>query len=257
MTLKGLWKMNDKMILPKKDILVVCLCAVLLTLTLGAIGNRGRHHAQMIICGANLKHLTTASLMYANDNDGKLFEYSLSEGLWITQLAEYSGKDEARYCPSTIINKAIDPSTAFSFGSSKQSWVWNWSGMEEPEHGSYSFNFWFYSTSPPPTDTRYFQSIANVNSPSMTPIFADSIWVDGGVSDTDICPANFNLEGNPNNGGRMSMHLMNRHGPHINIGFADGHQQAVELGALWSLKWYNDFITVPWMDRTDGTPIYR
>ena len=56
----------------------------------------------------------------------------------------------------------------------------------------------------------------------------------------------------------MSMYLINRHGSHINVGFADGHQQVVELGALWSLKWHNDFQTTPWKEREGGAgPIYR
>ena len=77
------------------------------------------------------------------------------------------------------------------------------------------------------------------------------------MRDTDTCPDGLSLEGSPNVGGRMSMHLINRHGSHINVGFVDGHQQVVELGALWTLKWYNDFKTQSWVTRTpSGAPIY-
>ena len=168
--------------------------------------------------------------------------------------------DDARYCPSTKIQKDFDPATVgIVWGSSKESWVWNW-GTTEPEHGSYGLNSWFYTFDGGPTGEhadKYYASIAEVKSTSKTPVFSDSLWIDVGAKDTDTCPDNLNLDGNPNNGGRMSMYLINRHGSHINVGFADGHQQVVELGALWSLKWNDDFVTRAWTERDPGgAPIY-
>ena len=191
-------------------------------------------------------------------------EYNLN-GLWVTKIDDYIGKmDKVRYCPSTTIDKKLLATIAagsYSWGSSKTSWIWNW-GTEGPEMGSYGLSSWFYTRddySGIAANVRgnYFKKMSDVRRPDLTPVFADSLWIDVGVQDTDTCPDNLRLSGSPNSGGRMSMHLIDRHGDHINVGFADGHQQVVNLGALWSLKWYNSFETQAWVTRDpSGDPIY-
>ena len=57
------------MILPNKDVLVLCVCISFVILTLGAVGNKGRYHAQMILCQTNLKGYGNAYIMYIDDND--------------------------------------------------------------------------------------------------------------------------------------------------------------------------------------------
>ncbi|MCK4998957.1 MAG: hypothetical protein KAS23_05460 [Anaerohalosphaera sp.] len=242
--------------LPKKDFVVLCLCVAFLILSLGAIGTTGRNHAKSIICQTNLKQLANASIMFANDNDGKLFEYNFGGGLWMTPIAEYIGNmDNVRHCPSTYIRKDFNESSSYLWGSSKQAWMWNW-GTTDPEHGSYGLNSWLFSFQNPPSDSRYFHNMSNVQFPATTPIFADSLWIDSGPKDTDICPATLSLDGNPNSGGRMSMHLMNRHYGITNVAFTDGHSGPVELKELWSLTWCNSWNIQHNMTREDGSPIY-
>lgn len=245
--------MKYKMLLPKRDILVVCFCVAFLGLTLSAMGSRGRHRAKMIICQMNQKQMATGTLMFANDNDGRLFQYKLN-GLWITPLAEYTGKDEVRYCPaSELIEKSS--SSSYSWGASAKNWMWN-IGTEEPEYGSYTFNYWFYSQTSY-QGSGFFKNLANVQHPELAPLFADGLHVDGGAQETDTCPADFDLNGNPNYGGGMSRVLINRHFGENNISFADGHVEAIELKELWSLTWNDGWNINPNdMTRTDGSPIY-
>ncbi len=237
-------------------LVVIAIIALLLAIIMPAL-NKVKEQAKDLICRTNIKSIQLATILYTDDNKGMMPIYNLN-GLWVNLISAYlDDVDAVRYCPSTKKKKDFDAvNDDYAWGSSKTSWVWNW-GTPEPEHGSYGLNSWFYTWDPPATDTRYFHSMAEVKSTHMTPVFSDSLWIDVGADDTDTCPADLSLEGSPNSGGRMSMYLINRHGSHINVGFADGHQQVVELGALWSLKWHDDFQTTAWMERTDGTPIYR
>jgi len=56
----------------KKDFLVVFGCVLFLLMTIGAIGSSGRRKAKEMVCLSNVKHLTDAWLIYADDNDGLL-----------------------------------------------------------------------------------------------------------------------------------------------------------------------------------------
>ena len=88
---------DNEMTLPKKDVLVLCMCIAFAILALGAAGNKGRHHAQMILCQTNLAKMAQGTQMYANDNEGRLFNYNYGAGLWTGPLAVYADKDEVRY----------------------------------------------------------------------------------------------------------------------------------------------------------------
>lgn len=241
-------------------LVVISIIAMLLAILMPALG-KVKEKARDIICRTNIKSMQLATLLYTQEFDGKMPNYSISQGLWVNKISPFIGDmDDARYCPSTSIQKDFNPkSQNMSWGKSKLSWVWN-EGTPEPEHGSYGLSWWFYTwppNGPAAEKDKFFPTMNTVKSPARTPVFADSIWIDVGVRDTDTCPTELSLDGSPNLGGRMSMHLIDRHGDHINIGFADGHQETIKLGALWSLKWYNSFKTVQWMDREDGTPIYQ
>ena len=64
--------MKNKTKLTKKEILVVLGCSVFLLLNIGAIDSGGRGKAKRLVCLTNLKQLTFAWNMYADDNDGKI-----------------------------------------------------------------------------------------------------------------------------------------------------------------------------------------
>ena len=64
--------MKDKTKFTKKEILVVMGCAVFLLLNIGAIGSGSRGKAKRLVCLTNLKQLTLAWNIYADDNDQKI-----------------------------------------------------------------------------------------------------------------------------------------------------------------------------------------
>ena len=226
-------------------LVVIAIIALLLSIIMPAL-NKAKAMAKDLICRTNLKSMSLATILYVEDSNGKMMAYSPSTGLWVNQISGYlDNMDEARYCPMTKIVEPPATTPGLEWGSSTKAWMWGW-GTPEYEYGSYGINGHFYGA-----------KVSNFQMPFLTPIFADSIWIDGWPMDTDHCPADFDLNGSPNYIGKMSMHVINRHGSHINVGFIDGHQEPVKLSALWSLKWHNDFVRVDETTRDDGTPIYQ
>ena len=64
--------MKYKTIFTKKEFLVVLGCAFFLLLNIGAIGGGGRRKAKRMVCLTNLKQLTLAWNIYADDNNQKI-----------------------------------------------------------------------------------------------------------------------------------------------------------------------------------------
>ena len=68
--------MKSKKAFTKKDLVVALGCVVFLLMTLGAIGSgyleRARERGRRSVCLSNLKQLTLAWLIYADENDDKI-----------------------------------------------------------------------------------------------------------------------------------------------------------------------------------------
>ncbi|WP_169853152.1 type II secretion system protein [Anaerohalosphaera lusitana] len=238
-------------------LVVISIIALLLAIMMPALG-MVKEKAKDVICRTNLKNIQLASLMYAQNNDGKMPPYSFGNALWVNKLGAYSGEmDEVRYCPSTKIRK--DTPAGSSWGGPREAWVWFYDGMEEPEQGSYTINTWFYSSGRFGADeTRNYRSLDDTRRPGNVPIFADGIWIDSIVDDTDYVPDDYNLDDPTERyGGNMCVFITNRHKDHTNLGFADGSQRPVDFSELWSLKWHKEFDTVKEKTRDDGSPIYQ
>jgi len=235
-------------------LVVIAIIALLLAIIMPSL-NKVKDKAKDIMCRTNLKSMQLATILYTDTYDGKMPEYSFESGLWINKLTVFLDEvDDARCCPRTERRKQLP--LLYTWGSARLTWVWYWAGMKDPEEGNYTINWWFYSNYAP-DDNRYYTSSSDAKSPSNTPVFADSIWVDAGPLHTDVVPEDFDLEGDANYGGSMSRLLTYRHEDDTNVGFLDGSQRPVELSALWSLKWHKEFETVPEKFREDGSPIYQ
>ena len=240
-------------------LVVIAIIALLMAILMPALA-KVRKQAKLTICKTNTKNLMLAATLYSQDNDYKMPVYSIGAGLWVDRISHYiENMDEARYCPSARTRGDRDrayvktiSSGQYDWGSSFESWMWNW-GTAEPEYGSYSINGYFYSDN---DRGGNFGTINSVKFPNLTPVFGDSIWVDAWPDDTDTCPDDFDLNGDANYGGSMSRFIIDRHEGRISFCYADNSVNDVELKELWSLKWHNNFETVPEMTRVGGGPIY-
>ena len=83
---------------------------------------------------------------------------------------------------------------------------------------------------------------------AQTPLMGDAIRIDGWPLPVDQGPiaGGYNLttgsvyQYTNNNMGRWTL---NRHGKNVNMSFMDGHAEAISLGRLWTLHWYNGWTT--------------
>jgi prepilin-type N-terminal cleavage/methylation domain-containing protein/prepilin-type processing-associated H-X9-DG protein len=238
-------------------LVVIAIIALLLAILMPAL-SKVKKVAQKVVCRTNIRSLTLGFRIFAESNNDKVFSYH-SEGkqnLWLKQIQDNIGDiDKVRYCPST----KLELSPPDNFGSAKRTWRW-YISASEPEYGSYGFNAWLYSTDGLGLGSEFERSAwktANPANSASIPLFADSMWVDALPRDTDTCPDGFDLDKGSTLGDEMWRFLLNRHKDEINIGFVDGHQEAVKLEKLWSLKWSKDFQITRVKTRPGGDPIYK
>ncbi len=69
------------------DLVVIAICVVLATMTLGAAGESARQLARELGCMGNNEVLTGAWLAYADDNDGALVPGHTNAGHWVDRSA--------------------------------------------------------------------------------------------------------------------------------------------------------------------------
>ena len=249
---------NNKAFTLIELLVVISIIALLVSILMPSL-NKARSSAKDVMCLTNLKTMQIASLMYTSDHSGKMPQYDYAAGLWINKLTKYMAEiDESRICHRTKARlERMENIKSYQYGTAKNSWVWYWDGMDIAEEGCYSINGWFYSEVTLDQSKRY-NNYDQVKMTSVTPVFADSKWLDSQVEDTDSCPANFDLLGtDTTSAGGMSRYLLDRHDGKINVGFADGSQRPVELKNLWALKWHRTFKMKGEVTREDGSPIYQ
>ena len=231
-------------------LVVIAIIAILAALLLPALA-RARVKARDIQCINNARQIVLSMTMYASDNKGTLISYADPSGvysLWIGRLEKsYSQIAKSRVCPA-----APDPGKAWvqkpeaayaGFGLADYPWNWGvFGGAQANYHGTYGINGWCYDEK----ETAFVF-------PSRSPYFSDGIWVDYWPLETETPARNLYTGGNDNSMERITIARHGGRGPagaprtvppgtpmqgRIDIGFADGHVEAVKLESLWTLYWH-------------------
>ncbi len=149
--------------------------------------SRAKLKAKDIGCVNNLRELGIAHIMYVNDFVNE-FDKSDVANLWMSTLLAYQGNvSTIRACPiATTVSTRSYISSVYKFGDGDQTWMWGPYGTNY--YGSYAYNGWLYSgnynqTIIVPASEKYTSS--NVRATSDTPLFSDSVWVDGWPNETE------------------------------------------------------------------------
>lgn len=246
-------------------LVVIAIIAILAAMILPALG-KAKMSAQRTVCTSNIKQLTVAATLYISDSQGYCFPAYDNptedvSGLWMSNLEAYSAQvDKVRLCPSaSMTNLHVNP-TYVGAGACDTAWTWTQSTLYYS--GSYALNGWLYSSTgagaflaSASEATNFFNRESNIRRTSMTPIFADSVWVDLEPEPTDLPNVNLYLAGGWANPARLERVLTPRHGwnnPHnapapfrassqlpggIDVGLIDGHAEMPRLESLWGYYW--------------------
>ena len=165
-------------------LVVITIIAVLAAMLLPAL-SRSREKSKTALCQGHLKQLAYGIVMYSNDWEGKIYPYDNASGLrfetfWMTLLEEYKGYDDlVRVCPTAPVD-----TDSGVWGTATKAWGnpfrASTSGFIGDQVGSYAFNSYMHDghTRPTTVPQRYFRAFHNVETPSITPVFGDSSWVD-------------------------------------------------------------------------------
>lgn len=75
------------------DLIVTLLCAALLFVTLGAVGNRGRERAKQLVCLSNLSKIAFANMFYADACEGRLVPVEIWDPVLADKALSSGGYD--------------------------------------------------------------------------------------------------------------------------------------------------------------------
>ncbi|MEN9733553.1 MAG: hypothetical protein RLZ45_1548, partial [Verrucomicrobiota bacterium] len=241
-------------------LVVIAIIAILAGMLLPGLA-RAKSKASSMKCVGNLKQIGMANFMYVNDS-GRILPYTLTGDLWMRALVNlYSSVDAVRLCPLAPYSPKKPT------GSANTAWVWGGElrpGTKEPRWtGSYALNGWMYAGDWPdgaglyPKVQNAFRAESDITSPSTTPVFCDSMWVDAWPQEKDRPAANLR-EGDAGANAGMARIVLARHGSglqgvpkslpkgsrlpgSINLVFADGHANTTPNELLWSLTWHKNW----------------
>lgn len=249
-------------------LVVIAIIAILAAMLLPALA-RAKDRAKDLGCMNNLKQLALAEQIYVQDNN-QPFPYPSESKVWLDVLAQnYGNVDRLRLCPRTE-NPPPSQRKYTPAGTIDQTWYWT-PAQNTNAYGSYAINGWFYSGGwtlgitgayNAAAEARAFKKEGSVQMPALTPVFCDSIWVDGWPQETDrpwpdLTQTANNYQSSGIGVGGMARMMIARHKRPspvptaqntsvslpgaINIGFFDGHVEQAPLQNLWTLYWALDW----------------
>jgi prepilin-type N-terminal cleavage/methylation domain-containing protein/prepilin-type processing-associated H-X9-DG protein len=235
-------------------LVVIAIIAILAAMLLPAL-SKAKERALNISCINNLKQMGVSYRLYLTDN-GEPFNYVTGGLPWLPVLdAAYGNIDKVRLCPV-----ARKPRT--SAGNGGGDWMTPWSASAGGTNvvSGYGLNSWCYANGGLWDPSLAFKRESMVRKPTLTPIFADCIWMDTAPMEHDRPWPDLTtgrLISIMDNRAGMLRFMIARHGNRppnpsrvdinqplpgaINIVFFDGHAETTRLENLWNLYWHNSW----------------
>jgi prepilin-type N-terminal cleavage/methylation domain-containing protein len=238
---------------------VIAIIAILAALLFPVL-SLARLKAQRISCLNNVKELNASYFLYIGETTHLITSQNQNGGDWMGTLSPYySTTTNVLLCP--LAPKKGDLTDNLLVGTSDT--AWGWGNSRPPIFGGYALNGWLYSDGEVNSMLDHpdylFNKEAAIQTPSQTPIFVDSVWINLWPLEDDQMPDDLYDPGIDEEG--MLRCCIARHGSRppgaapqdfnpapgvaapgaVDLGFADGHAETAELNALWNYTWHRNW----------------
>lgn len=238
-------------------LVVISIIALLIAILLPALSS-ARTAARNTQCLAGTRSMVQARTSRLADTNFVPIPYigtGATRSYWITELVEYGLGLDAKLCPEAT---TLDPTTNFSgdrhYGTSTSAWQEEaarlpvYSGpIEEISIASYGINGWSYSSSADYNSGQNDLFYKNADDPidaTKTPWFGDCAWRNSWPELGQAAATNGQKPWQLTPASSITQWQLDRHpSSTINMGFADGHSESINVNDLDQLLWHKEWPT--------------
>lgn len=246
------------------EMLIVIAVIAILAAILLPVFDRAKGQAENANCLSNLRQWGIAWRVYADENNDSFMtgtSVPWARGAWILAFTN-NLNSSLLLCPKAVNRRGPDTyevpvpandSNAVAYGGPTTVYDFPINDPTKPGASlvaSYGVNCWIYNPDTNNVQGRdaalHWRKYGNAFQPSVTPLFADSMWRGAGPLEDDP-PPDLNGEWAWGSGslnfGDMDLLAIKRHGRGINILYFDGSAQNTPVKTLWQLPWHKDWST--------------